>query len=296
MRTRSAAARSASATSPISTTSTRSSTACARTTTRSAPASASRRSTASGCATTSPRSPISSCPSPGRCGATSTRRCARGKRILFEGAQGVLLDVDHGTYPFVTSSNTVAGTTGSGSGIGPVGAPASCSASSRPTPPASAPAPSRPSWTTRSASGSASAATNSAPSPAASAAAAGSTRCWSARRSRCQRRHRHRADQARRARRVRDGADLHRLHGSTAKTFDYLPPHAADQARVEPVYEEIEGWPGSTARRAQLGRPAGAGDQICPPHRGTDPLPGGAGQRPSPERDDTILVRDPFAG
>ncbi len=44
---------------------------------------------------------------------------ARGRRILFEGAQGVLLDVDHGTYPFVTSSNTVAGTTGSGSGMGP---------------------------------------------------------------------------------------------------------------------------------------------------------------------------------
>ena len=44
----------------------------------------------------------------------------RGRRILFEGAQGVLLDVDHGTYPFVTSSNTVAGTTGAGSGIGPV--------------------------------------------------------------------------------------------------------------------------------------------------------------------------------
>src|SRR5690349_21875924 len=44
---------------------------------------------------------------------------SRGRRILFEGAQGVLLDVDHGTYPFVTSSNTVAGTTGSGSGMGP---------------------------------------------------------------------------------------------------------------------------------------------------------------------------------
>jgi adenylosuccinate synthase len=43
----------------------------------------------------------------------------RGKRILFEGAQGVLLDVDHGTYPFVTSSNTVAGTIASGSGTGP---------------------------------------------------------------------------------------------------------------------------------------------------------------------------------
>jgi len=42
-----------------------------------------------------------------------------GKRILFEGAQGVLLDVDHGTYPFVTSSNTVAGTVASGSGTGP---------------------------------------------------------------------------------------------------------------------------------------------------------------------------------
>ncbi len=42
-----------------------------------------------------------------------------GKRILFEGAQGVLLDVDHGTYPFVTSSNTVAGQAATGSGLGP---------------------------------------------------------------------------------------------------------------------------------------------------------------------------------
>src|SRR5687768_1411521 len=42
-----------------------------------------------------------------------------GKRILFEGAQGTLLDVDHGTYPFVTSSNTVAGQAASGSGLGP---------------------------------------------------------------------------------------------------------------------------------------------------------------------------------
>ena len=42
-----------------------------------------------------------------------------GKRILFEGAQAVMLDVDHGTYPFVTSSNTVASTAGSGSGMGP---------------------------------------------------------------------------------------------------------------------------------------------------------------------------------
>lgn len=43
----------------------------------------------------------------------------QGKRILFEGAQGALLDVDHGTYPYVTSSNTVAAQAATGSGIGP---------------------------------------------------------------------------------------------------------------------------------------------------------------------------------
>ena len=42
-----------------------------------------------------------------------------GKRILFEGAQGTLLDIDHGTYPFVTSSNVVAGQAAAGSGLGP---------------------------------------------------------------------------------------------------------------------------------------------------------------------------------
>lgn len=42
-----------------------------------------------------------------------------GKKILFEGAQGLMLDVDHGTYPFVTSSNTVAGNAASGAGVGP---------------------------------------------------------------------------------------------------------------------------------------------------------------------------------
>jgi adenylosuccinate synthase len=47
----------------------------------------------------------------------SARRA--GKRILFEGAQGALLDVDHGTYPFVTSSNTVAANAATGSGLGP---------------------------------------------------------------------------------------------------------------------------------------------------------------------------------
>ena len=42
-----------------------------------------------------------------------------GKKILFEGAQGILLDVDHGTYPFVTSSNTVASSAATGTGCGP---------------------------------------------------------------------------------------------------------------------------------------------------------------------------------
>lgn len=42
-----------------------------------------------------------------------------GKRILFEGAQGAMLDIDHGTYPYVTSSNTVAGQAAAGSGMGP---------------------------------------------------------------------------------------------------------------------------------------------------------------------------------
>ena len=44
---------------------------------------------------------------------------SKGKKILFEGAQGILLDVDHGTYPFVTSSNTVASSASTGSGCGP---------------------------------------------------------------------------------------------------------------------------------------------------------------------------------
>ena len=99
----------------------RSSTASAPITTRCAPASASRRSTAPGSSATSARSPISCCNSPRPVWMTLNEARLRGGRILFEGAQGVLLDVDHGTYPFVTSSNTVAGTAAGGTGLGPVG-------------------------------------------------------------------------------------------------------------------------------------------------------------------------------
>ena len=53
---------------------------------------------------------------------TSLLHCSResGQNIMFEGAQGSLLDIDHGTYPFVTSSNTTAGGTATGSGFGPL--------------------------------------------------------------------------------------------------------------------------------------------------------------------------------
>ena len=47
------------------------------------------------------------------------RHKREGKRILFEGAQGALLDIDHGTYPYVTSSNTVSAQAATGSGMGP---------------------------------------------------------------------------------------------------------------------------------------------------------------------------------
>ena len=55
----------------------------------------------------------------GDVGRALSDHASRGERILFEGAQGTLLDVDHGTYPFVTSSNCVAGNASAGSGVGP---------------------------------------------------------------------------------------------------------------------------------------------------------------------------------
>ena len=217
-----------------------------------------------------------------------------GKRILFEGAQGVLLDVDHGTYPFVTSSNTVAGPGGDRAPASGRGRSASCSASSRPTRRASARGRSRPSWTTRSAS---------------------------ARRARPRVRHRHRPQAPLRLVRRRAGApgrarlsgingialtkldvldglrddqDLHRLP-ARRRDARLSPGAQARQARVEPVYEEIEGWQGSTrGARCWADLPAQAIKYVrrieelirCPV----------ALVSTSPERDDTILVRDPFEG
>jgi adenylosuccinate synthase len=218
---------------------------------------------------------------------------ARGRRILFEGAQGVLLDVDHGTYPFVTSSNTVAGTTGSGSGMGPGAAGFVLGIVKA--------------YTTRVGSG---------PFPTELSDEVGQ---------RLGERGREFGTVTGRQRRcgwfdavlvrqaaavsgitgialtkidVLDGLDTVRIctgYEIDGRRFDYLPPHAADQARVRPVYEEMAGWSESTAgARSWVDLPAQAIKYIrrieelirCPV----------ALVSTSPDRDDTILVRDPFAG
>ena len=97
-----------------------------------------------------------------------------GRSILFEGAQGSLLDIDHGTYPFVTSSNTTAGGTATGSGFGPLYL-TTCWASPRRTRPAWARGLFPPSCSVRPASIWPGADTSSAPPPAARGAADGLT-------------------------------------------------------------------------------------------------------------------------
>ena len=206
----------------------------------------------------------------------------------------MLLDVDHGTYPFVTSSNTVAGTTGPGSGIGPRRAGFVLGIVKA--------------YTTRVGSG---------PFPTELDDEIGQQLgerghefgTVTGRQRRCgwfdavlvrqavggQRHHRHRADQARRARRVRDGEDLHRL------------PDRRQDVRLSPAARRRPG-----AGRADLrgdgglerDRPRGARSWADLPARAIKyvrrieelircPV---ALVSTTPERDDTILVRDPFAG
>jgi adenylosuccinate synthase len=216
-----------------------------------------------------------------------------GKRILFEGAQGVLLDVDHGTYPFVTSSNTVAGSTGPGSGIGPSGAGFVLGIVKA--------------YTTRVGSG---------PFPTELEDEVGQRLG--------ERGHEFGTVTGRKRRcgwfdavLVRQSAAVSGITGAAltkldvldgfervkictgyrigGQDYDYLPPHALDQARVEPVYEEMDGWSESTrGARSWADLPAQAIKYIrrveelirCPV----------ALVSTSPEREDTILVRDPFAG
>jgi adenylosuccinate synthase len=217
---------------------------------------------------------------------------ARGDRILFEGAQGVLLDVDHGTYPFVTSSNTIAGTAAGGTGMGPSAAGFVLGIVKA--------------YTTRVGSG---------PFPTELNDEIGQ---------RLGERGREFGTVTGRKRRcgwfdavlvrqscavagvtgialtkldVLDGLDEIRIctgYRLRGRELDHLPAHAAAQAAVEPVYETVQGWSESTAGARSWARlPAQAIKYIrrveelihCPV----------ALVSTSPEREDTILVRDPFA-
>ncbi|WP_174273481.1 adenylosuccinate synthase [Sphingomonas bacterium] len=215
----------------------------------------------------------------------------RGKRILFEGAQGVLLDVDHGTYPFVTSSNTIAGTAAGGSGLGPSAAGFVLGIVKA--------------YTTRVGAG---------PFPTEQDNAIGErlgTRghefgTVTGRKRRCGW---FDAVLMRQAVAVSgitgialtkldvlDGFETLRIctgYRLGDRTYDYLPPHARDQAAVTPVYETIEGWSGSTrGARSWADLPAPAIKYV----RRIEELIGCpvALVSTSPEREDTILVRDPF--
>jgi adenylosuccinate synthase len=215
-----------------------------------------------------------------------------GKRILFEGAQGVLLDVDHGTYPFVTSSNTISGAAAGGSGLGPsaVGFVLGIAKA----------------YTTRVGSG---------PFPTELENETGERLgvrghefgTVTGRKRRCGW---FDAVLVRQAAAVGgitgialtkidvlDGFETvsictgYKLRG---ETLDYFPAHAADQALVEPIYETMEGWQETTAgARSWADLPAQAIKYIrrieelirCPVTLVST----------SPQRADTILVRDPFS-
>ena len=214
-----------------------------------------------------------------------------GKRILFEGAQAVMLDVDHGTYPFVTSSNTVAATAASGAGVGPsaVGfvlgiAKAYC---------------------TRVGSG---------PFPTELTDQIGETLgdrghefgTVTGRRRRCGW-----FDAAM----VRQAVKVGGIHGLAltkldvldgfaelrlctgydigGKTFHHLPAAPGAQAAAKPIYETLKGWSQSTrGARSWAELPAQAIKYV----RRIEELV----EAPvtllstSPERDDTVMVRDPF--
>ena len=87
---------------------------------------------------------------------------------------------------------------------------------------------------------------------------------------------RHRADQARRARRLREDQGLRRLHARRRAARTGCRPGTTRRRALEPIWEDFEGWSQSTRGRAQLGRSAGAGRQIRAPRRGADRVPGDA--------------------
>jgi adenylosuccinate synthase len=214
-----------------------------------------------------------------------------GKRILFEGAQAVLLDIDHGTYPYVTSSNTVAGQAAAGAGVSPrdIGYVLGIAKA----------------YTTRVGEG---------PFPTELTDETGDrigTRgaefgTVTGRKRRCG------WFDAVLVRQtaitggidgialtkldVLDGFDEIRLcigYRLDGREIDHLPADANQQARCEPVYETVEGWSDSThGARSWADLPAQAVKYV----RRVEELIGApvALLSTSPEREDTILVRDPF--
>ena len=214
------------------------------------------------------------------------------KRVLFEGAQGAMLDVDHGTYPYVTSSSTVSGNAGTGSGVGPgqVGYVLGiCKA-----------------YTTRVGAG---------PFPTELFDAIGERigdrghefGTVTGRRRRCGW---FDAVLVRQAIKVGgiDGIALTKLdvldgldelkictgYRLDGREIRHLPAAMAGQAAVEPIYESIPGWSESTrGARSWKDLPASAIKYI----RRIEELIEApvALLSTSPEREDTILVQDPFA-
>ncbi len=215
-----------------------------------------------------------------------------GKRILFEGAQGAMLDVDHGTYPFVTSSNTHAGQAAAGSGIAPkaIGYVLGITKA----------------YTTRVGGG---------PFPTEQANDIGQALgergkefgTVTGRKRRCGW---FDAVLVRQAVTVGgiDGIALTKLdvldgmetlevcvgYRKADATLDHLPSSRADQEAVEPIYETLDGWSDSTrGARSWAELPATTVKYI----RRIEELIGApvALLSTSPERDDTILVKDPFS-
>ena len=216
-----------------------------------------------------------------------------GKRILFEGAQGALLDIDFGTYPFVTSSNVIAGQAATGTGLGPgaIGFVLGI-VKAYTTRVGEGPFPAE-LLRCRRRSALASAAMNSAPSPAANAAAAGLMPCWCARPAPPS----GVSGIALTKLDVLDGFKTLKIcvgYDLDGQRMDYLPIAADSQARCRPIYEEMDGWSETTAgARSWADLPGAAIKYVrrieeliqCPV----------ALLSTSPERDDTILVTDPFS-
>jgi adenylosuccinate synthase len=214
-----------------------------------------------------------------------------GKLILFEGAQGAMLDVDHGTYPFVTSSNTAAGNAATGSGVGPkqlgriIGI---CKA-----------------YTTRVGSG---------PFPTEDTGEVGEYLTTKGREFGVVTGRRRRcgwfdAVLVRQAVKVGgiDGIALTKLdildglkeikvcraYKLDGQEIDHLPANPYEQTKVEPIYVTCEGWTESTAgARSWADLPPAAVKYIRLLEEMIEaPV---TLVSTSPERDDTILVRDPF--